>query len=162
MADKDLQSREVIVIARDDAWAHAYTDTSALVRDARANASNADTDTLEFFDSSGRRLEPVFSRRGYLKGLEASACAAEPAELSRRLSMVVDQVAAREGVAPQAAVTMLPKLAGRTLSEQFTEFSHHWYPHPPRHRWWLPRTIVRADRGSFFHNALHAAGWTHP
>ncbi|RKN47617.1 hypothetical protein [Micromonospora endolithica] len=142
----------ILLIASDNTFAHTYSDLAELL------AEPAEGDRLggavEFFDSTGRRLAPVFDPQWTLVDLRPGDEPADPTAIQRRLRAVRDHVewfltthpdvAERARLSVAEAVATLPPL-GRTLTEDIDLMPWHH----------------EGSRGNFLHNAMHAAGWAH-
>ncbi|GIG88217.1 hypothetical protein [Plantactinospora endophytica] len=160
----------IVAVANDNTFAHAYRDVSTLLSDDIMGIDSLHRDDLAFFDATGHRLLPVFGPERELVDLRRSTEAPDPEGLRRRLAEVVRHVesylrahpelAERSGLTPEAAVAGLPDPERQSLAELLAAFPHEVRPEVEA-AWWQPRTMAYADRGSYFHNALHAAGWTH-
>ncbi|MFY1669851.1 hypothetical protein ACN27G_07800 [Plantactinospora sp. WMMB334] len=151
---------EPIVIASDNSFAHAYGSVAEMLgeKDIGAKAQGG----LEFFDKAGRRLAPVFSHAWELEGLVPTLDDPEPELIQGRLQAVVQhvgdyirrhpEIVADSGLTPEAAIESLPQLGGGTLADDAAHFPGGDAP---------SGGIRLMTPGSWFHNSLHAAGWTH-
>ncbi|MCG5469013.1 hypothetical protein LADH09A_002914 [Micromonospora sp. LAH09] len=150
----------IVAIAVDDTFAHVYPDVEQMIKDGFGDADSR-RGALEFFSAAGDRLAPVFGPTWQLVDLRAGGVERDPDRLRRRLTAVVDHVAAylREhpddveatGLTLDEAIAQLPRPAEQDLADVLALFPHRIDD----------RTIRPFSRGSYFHNALHAAGWTH-
>jgi|GEM_PF-2338816 hypothetical protein len=149
-----------IVIASDNSFAHAYDSVADMLVDKNIGAKGG----LEFFDRAGRRLAPVFSHAWELEGLEPTLDDPDPELVQARLQAVVQHVGdyirrhpdvvAGSGLSVEAAIAALPKIGAGTLAEDAAQF-------PGARPAASGGSIRLMDPGGWFHNALHAAGWTH-
>ncbi|MDG4782146.1 hypothetical protein O7614_21020 [Micromonospora sp. WMMD961] len=151
----------IVAIASDDTFAHAYPDVRQMIADGLG-----DTDTrrgaLEFFDPAGARLVPVFGPAWQLVDLQDSGDDPDADRVRQRLTAVVDHVAAylrkhpdvveAAGLTLDEAISQLPRPAEQNLAKVLTLFPHRIDD---------GGTIQPFSRGGYFHNSLHAAGWTH-
>ncbi|WFE25986.1 hypothetical protein O7623_21845 [Solwaraspora sp. WMMD791] len=140
----------ILLIAADDTFAHTYADLAELL------AEPADGDkfggAVEFFDTTGRRLAPIFDAQWQLTGLAPAGGPVDPAAVQQRLQAVRDhvegfllrhpEVAAQARLSVAEAVATLPQL-GASLTDDIDLMP--WHQH--------------GNRGNFLHNAMHAAGW---
>ncbi|MFC6016446.1 hypothetical protein ACFP2T_09565 [Plantactinospora solaniradicis] len=172
MEGQRAESRDgIVAVASDDTFAHTYPDLRALREDPIMAPDSDHRNDLEFFDVNGRRLLPVFGPTRKLTELRESAGEADPGLLQRRLAAVVRHAANHLrahpeltepfGLTPEAAIATLPRPEAESLAETLAAFPHQDQPQI-RATWWQPRTVAYAHQGNYFHNALHAAGWTHP
>ncbi|MDG4786126.1 hypothetical protein O7626_09335 [Micromonospora sp. WMMD1102] len=160
----------LVAVADDDTFAHAYPDVPTLLCDPVV--TGAHRDELEFFDAEGRRLNPVTGPTGELTGLRAGAGEPDPDALRHRLARVVRHVEThlrarpelveRFGIAPEAAIAALPDPERLSLAETLAVLPHQDRPEVRRTAWWQPDVPAYAHSDGWFHNAMHAAGWTHP
>lgn len=141
----------ILLIASDNTFAHTYADLAELL------AEPAEGDKLggavEFFDSTGRRLAPVFDPQWLLTDLRPSGDPVDPATVQQRLQAVRDHVewflttypdfAQRSRMSVDEAVASLPRLGATSLADDIDLMP--WHHH--------------GNRGNFLHNAMHAAGW---
>ncbi|MBF9134416.1 hypothetical protein I0C86_36630 [Plantactinospora sp. S1510] len=160
----------IVAVASDDTFAHAYPDLRALREDSIMAPDSDHRNDLEFFDVNGRRLLPVFGPTGKLTELREAAGEPDPRLLQRRLTAVVHhaenhlrahpELTEPFGLTPDEAIATLPRPETQNLAQTLAAFPHQERPHI-RAAWWQPRTVAYATPGSWFHNSLHAAGWTH-
>jgi hypothetical protein len=161
----------IVAIATDDTFAHTYPDLRALREDSIMAPDSDHRNDLEFFDTDGRRLLPVFGPTGILTALREAAGNPDPELLRRRLAAVLrhtenhlrtrPELTEPFGLTPEVAIAMLPRPETQSLAETLAAFPHRDQPHI-RAAWWQPRTLVHAHSDGWFHNAMHAAGWAHP
>jgi hypothetical protein len=147
----------IIAIAGDDTWLHLYSDVRSLLGDTGVGANGGSHGSIEFFDGEGRRLAPVFGPDWKLEDLQRSAEVLDPCHLRRRLYAVVRHVEGHLRRHPEIlepfrltleeAVAKLPRLPGPGLDDDLAVL-------------WESLGRVGHSAG-FFHNALHAGGWTH-
>lgn len=149
-----------IVIASDNSFAHAYGSVPEMLSEKDLGAKSQGA--LEFFDLAGRRLAPIFSDAWELEGLLPTLDDPDPELVQARLQAVVQHVReyirrnpdviADSGLTLEAALARLPQVGTGTLAQDAAQFPGG----EP-----LGGGIRLMDRGNYFHNALHAAGWTH-
>ncbi|AVT32776.1 MULTISPECIES: hypothetical protein [unclassified Plantactinospora] len=151
---------EPIVIASDNSFAHAYGSVAEMLseKDIGAKAQGG----LEFFDKAGRRLAPVLSHAWELEGLVPTLEDPDPELVQGRLQAVVQHVGdyirrhpetvADSGLTVDEAIAALPQLGGGTLAEDAAHFPGGDSP---------SGGVRLMTQGGWFHNSLHAAGWTH-
>ena len=149
-----------IVIASDNSFAHAYPSVADMLseKDIGAKAQGG----LDFFDHAGRRLAPVFSPTWELERLAQTLDEPDPELVQGRLQAVVQHVAdyirrhpevvAEFGMSAQQAIDALPQLGGDTLAADAAQFPGSQAP---------SGEVGLMTSGNWFHNSLHAAGWTH-
>jgi hypothetical protein len=147
----------IVAIAGDDTWLHLYGDLRSLLGDTDIGTNGNSHGAMEFFAGDGRRLLPVFGPDWSLENLHRSAEAPDPCQLRRRLYAVVRHVEGHVRRHPEIlepfklkldeAIAKLPRLSGPGLEEDLTAL-------------WEILGRVSHSAG-FFHNALHAGGWTH-
>jgi len=149
-----------IVLASDNSFAHAYGSVTEMLteKDLGGKAQGA----VEFFDLAGRRLAPVLSDSWELEGLVPTLDDPDPELVQARLQAVVQHVreyirrnpdvVADSGMSLEAALEGLPQVGGGTLAQD----AAHFPGGEP-----LGGGMRLMTRGNYFHNALHAAGWTH-
>ncbi|WFE53248.1 hypothetical protein [Micromonospora sp. WMMD1155] len=151
----------IVAIASDDTYAHVYSDVRHMIEDGFG-----DTDTrrgpLEFFNAAGSQLVPVFGPTWQLVDLQDSRDAPDADRLRQRLAAVLDHVAAylrkhpefveASGLTLDEALLQLPRPAEQDLAHVLALFPHDLDD---------GKTVQPLSRGGWFHNSLHAAGWTH-
>ena len=149
-----------IVIASDNSFAHAYGSVAEMLNEKDIGAKSQGA--LEFFDLAGRRLAPVLSDRWELEGLVPALDDPDPELVQARLQAVMQhvrdyirrnpEVIADSGLSVEAALKALPQIGGGTLAQDAAQFPGG----EP-----LGGGIKLMTQGGWFHNSLHAAGWTH-
>ncbi|MBE1491659.1 hypothetical protein [Plantactinospora soyae] len=170
-AQREGYSGGIVAVASDDTFAHTYPDLRTMREDPIMGPDSHHRNDLEFFDVNGRRLLPVFGPTRKLTELREAAGDPDPGLLQRRLAAVVrhaenhlrahPELTEPFGLTVEAAIATLPRPETEDLAETLAAFPHQDRPQVPA-AWWQPRTLVHAHAGNWFHNALHAAGWTHP
>lgn len=140
-------------IAADNTWAHRYPDAARMLKEKDIGVKFSGG--MEFFDLLGRRLAPVFSPAWELVDLQPTMDEPDPGTVRRRLLAVVEhvkafiiahpEVAERFGLTCEEAIDALPQLQGETIAAYLASFPGAELP----------------NTGNWFHNALHAGGWTH-
>ncbi|ROT33117.1 hypothetical protein [Micromonospora sp. HM5-17] len=148
-----------IVIASDNSFAHAYDSVAEML----AEKDLGEKGGLEFFDRAGRRLVPVLSHAWELEGLVPALDDPDPELVQARLQAVVQhvgdyirrhpEVVAGSGLSVDEAIAALPTIGTGTLAEDAAQF--------PGAQPSSDGAIQLMDSGGWFHNALHAAGWSH-
>ncbi|MGC5288923.1 hypothetical protein [Micromonospora sp. DT231] len=151
----------VVAIAADDTFAHVYSNVRQMIEDGFGDADTR-RGALEFFNAAGGQLVPVFGPAWQLVDLRDSRDAPDAARLRQRLAAVVDHVVAylrkhpefvkASGLTLDEALLQLPRPAEQDLAHVLALFPHHVGD---------DRTIRPFSQGGWFHNSLHAAGWTH-
>lgn len=153
----------LLAIARDNSVAHGYVDIEELLR-SKTFLTRAG---VEFFDSSGRRLAPVFNATWQLVGLEPTADEPDPRGIQRRLVTMIQKVnlyvrnnpdvfadrADARGTRGYAdAGLVLPDVDGMDLAESlqaYTTILGHAEEEPSK------------DPGGPLHNLFHVLGGRH-
>ncbi|WP_433131221.1 hypothetical protein ACQPWW_09770 [Micromonospora sp. CA-240977] len=153
--------RAIVAIATDDTFAHVYSDVRQMIEDGFGDAGTR-RGALEFFSAAGGQLAPVFGPAWQLVDLRESRDAPDADRLRQRLAAVVDHVVAylrkhpefvkASGLTLDEAILQLPRPAEQDLAHVLAVFPHHTDDR---------KTIQPLNRGNYFHNSLHAAGWTH-
>ncbi|MFJ9975365.1 hypothetical protein [Streptomyces cyaneofuscatus] len=151
----------IVAIAADDTFAHVYSNVRQMIEDGFGDADTR-RGALEFFSAAGGQLVPVFGPAWQLFDLRDSRDAPDAARLRQRLAAVVDHVVAylrkhtefakASSLTLDEALVQLPRPAEQDLAHVLALFPHHIDD---------DRTVQPLSRGSYWHNALHAAGWTH-
>ncbi|RIV40043.1 hypothetical protein [Micromonospora radicis] len=142
----------ILVIANDDTFAHTYPDLPRML--AEQSEGDPLRGAVEFFDTAGLRLVPLFDPQWQLVGLLPSSEPADPAAVLSRLRAVRDHLerflrdnpdfAGQSRLDVTEAVAAVPVLDG-PLTDAVDKMP--WHNH--------------GSRGNFLHNAMHAAGWAH-
>ncbi|GAB3837909.1 hypothetical protein ACFFMR_20045 [Micromonospora andamanensis] len=153
----------IVAIAFDDTFAHVYPDLRQLIEDGFGGPDTR-RGALEFFSAEGDRLLPVFGRAWQLVDLRVSDDEPDADRLRQRLAAVVDhvttflrkhpEVVEAAGLTLDEAISQLPRPAEQNLAEVLARFPHLATAEDDG-------AIRPLDRGGWFHNSLHAAGWTH-
>jgi hypothetical protein len=153
----------IVAIASDDTFAHVYRDLPQMIEDG-FGAAGGRRGGLEFFTAEGGRLVPVFGSAWQLVDLRGSGDKPDAALLGRRLAAVLEHVVAYLGKHPELvessgltieeAIAQLPRPTEQGLAEVLDRFPHRIDTADDG-------TVRPLDRGGWFHNSLHAAGWTH-
>ncbi|MDG4808734.1 hypothetical protein O7634_18470 [Micromonospora sp. WMMD1120] len=151
----------IVAIASDDTFAHVYSNVRQMIEDG-FGAADTRRGALEFFNAAGGRLLPVFGPAWQLVELAESRDAPDAARLRQRLAAVIDHVAAYVGKHPEVveasgltldeALGQLPRPAEQDLAQVLSRFPHQVDD---------GNTVRPLSSGSWLHNAMHAAGWTH-
>ncbi|MBQ0994792.1 hypothetical protein KBX08_32560 [Micromonospora sp. H61] len=151
----------VVAIASDDTFAHVYSNVRQMIEDGFGSADTR-RGALEFFNAAGGQLVPVFGPAWQLVDLRDSRDAPDADRLRQRLAAVVDHVVAylrmhpefvkASGLTLDEAILQLPRPAEQDLAHVLALFPHHIDD---------DKTIQPLSQGGWFHNSLHAAGWTH-
>lgn len=143
----------VLLIAADDTFAHVYRDLAEALSEPKEGTMFGGA--VEFFDTEGRQLAPVFGPDWRMAELQTGGNPADPAAVQRRLRRVIEHVAGYLRAHPEVVgssphnveevIAALPQLGGGSLQTDVAEMPQH----------------IMATRGGLLHNAMHAAGWTH-
>ncbi|WP_406063031.1 hypothetical protein [Micromonospora sp. NBC_00860] len=151
----------IIAIASDDTFAHVYSNVRQMIEEGFGDADTR-RGALEFFSAAGGQLVPVFGPAWQLVDLRDSRDAPDADRLRQRLAAVVNHVVAylrkhpefvkASGLTLDEAILQLPRPAEQDLAHVLALFPHHVGD---------DRTIRPLSQGGWFHNSLHAAGWTH-
>ncbi|MEU7800740.1 hypothetical protein AB0B10_15860 [Micromonospora arborensis] len=151
----------IVAIASDDTFAHVYSNARQMIEDGFGDADTR-RGALEFFSAAGAQLVPVFGPAWQLVDLRDSRDEADADRLHQRLAAVVDHVVAylrknpefvkASGLTLDEALLQLPRPAEQDLAHVLTLFPHYIDD---------GNAIRPLSRGNYWHNALHAAGWTH-
>jgi hypothetical protein len=174
-AAQTADSRATIVaVAQDNTWAHVYVDTASLIADRHSSGAGA-TGPIDFFDSAGNRLLPLFTPGWSIQGLTPEVLSdGQPPDCEAvrdRLRAVIAHVQAyvlerfdelvwpgvtRPSPTAEAAIKTLQDLmADETLGGLVAAFGALFGVVTPAN---VP---VVQDRRGWWHNVLHASGWTH-
>ncbi|MEU4473164.1 hypothetical protein [Micromonospora sp. NPDC023888] len=151
----------IVAIATDDTFAHVYSDVRQMIEDGFGDADTR-RGPLEFFSAAGAQLVPVFGPAWQLVDLRESRDEPDVDRLRQRLAAVVDHVVAylrkhpefvkASGLTLDEALLHLPRPAEQDLAHVLALLPHHTDD---------DKTIQPLSQGGWFHNSLHAAGWTH-
>jgi hypothetical protein len=157
---------EILAIANDNTFAHAYASVADLLQDDDIGAGPGErSGPLEFFDSTGHRLAPVFDTGWRLRDLTPTADRADAPAVQQRLAECVAHLgtflarhpeeAAAHGLGVDEAIALLPRVdAAPDLAASLAAFS------AVRDDGVLPPAVA-ADSQGWFHNLRHRTGWTH-
>jgi hypothetical protein len=152
----------IVAITCDNSTAHGYINVDELLGSKGFPTPDVG---VEFFDSSGRRLAPVFDARWQLIGLQPTADEPDLRECQRRLSVMVEKVNSyvsdnpdvltapgREVRGDADAGPLLSGLRGMELTESLQAYAAiigH------------VQEYVSKDPGGPLHNLFHAMGGKH-
>lgn len=153
----------IFAVAADNKWVHVYRDVKTLLAetDMGAGHDSTVTNTIEFFNASGKRLLPVFSRDWTLTDLTESGDPADPDGVHARITTVIEltKTMIREhaddfrkaGFNPDTTIAQLPGTAGKSLPEIADELEPNFgaLTEPP-----AVRSLVKMTQGSALHMLL--------
>src|SRR5256714_4928136 len=119
------QNRGFFAIAGDDSWAHPFPDVSHLLDHGNAAPTQGPPRGIEFFDTDGYRLAPVFDATWRLDGLARTTDPPGARAVRLRLRAVVAHgryaIATHPDRFPEGSdsAKALPGLDGMTLPEMY-------------------------------------------
>ncbi|MDP9795547.1 hypothetical protein J2S43_004059 [Catenuloplanes nepalensis] len=153
----------IFAVAATNAWVHVYRDVKTLLAETDMGAGHEPTvtNTIEFFNASGKRLLPAFGRDWTLTDLTESGDPADPEAVHARITTVIEKTKAmirehaddfREaGFDPEATIAQLPVTAGRSLADIADDLEPNFgaLTDPP-----AVRSLVMMTQGSALHMLL--------
>jgi hypothetical protein len=152
MAMTDPMTGGFFAIDRNNTWLHVYPDVPSMLAVNRVGAGDA----ADFFDTRGRRYDPVFADTGQLEALKETADPPNTPIVAMRLKSVlnflVNALPQRLHDAPNPPGTVaeglavIPRLDGLTLPECHLALTTVFGDGTRR------GAIHIADDGSFWHN----------
>lgn len=144
----------VLTLCADDSWLHAGTVTETLDHAAHHRADgpgDGGPTRVEFFDVTGRRLEPVVGHDLVVRGFAPASGRPAPARVKARVNAVLGHAEAYLEANPGG--TGRPWPAGRvvprpdgSLEEVVGELR------------WATQQLDHGHAAGWFHNLLHALG----
>lgn len=137
----------VLTLCADDGWLHAGTVAETIEHaehHRREGAGDHGPDRVDFFDVTGRRLEPVVGHDLVVRGFVPASGRPAPARVKARVNAVLDR--AEEYLEAHPGGTGRPWPAGRTV---------------PRPNGSLADVVERLRASTRQLDQGHAAGWFH-
>jgi hypothetical protein len=149
----------VFVIDANDRFAHLFHNVNDLLTTHETVHAHPPRG-LDFFDQDGLRLAPVFDETWCLRGLAKTTEKPDPAAVQTRLAAVFahlaeytsshpDEIAEEYGLSVDEALTELPVLEGKSLTESIAVL------HGVTHGAGAAGEAKQHDPGNWFHNLMH-------